>query len=219
MRIPVLLLAAVAVLGMSSSAFAELVDNPAYQSWAKFKPGTTATVKTTVEMSLRPGVAVESTNTQKLLEVKPDALTIENTMIVKTTGLPDTTQPATATQPSESKTILTVQAKVEKGLEYLPLGNTTDASNTKFEVTDVKPGTDKLTIKGETVDAVTREFTLTSSRISPPATPTSGTQVTNMKTWTVPQVPGGIAKAESNYSAWGGTFKSTITLLDYTIAK
>jgi hypothetical protein len=54
------------------------VENPEYAGWAKFKPGTTVTVRTTVGSSDKDGVAdLTKTEVIKLIEVARDKVVLE----------------------------------------------------------------------------------------------------------------------------------------------
>jgi len=62
-------------------------ENPEYLGWAKFKPGTTVVVKTTVESPGKKGAAdVTKTEEIKLLEVTPDRVVLEAKTEVVVTG-------------------------------------------------------------------------------------------------------------------------------------
>ena len=208
MRYALRLLAACLILGCSSAAFAELVDNPAYQNWAKFKPGSGVTFKQSTTVSVMGPTAMESTITQKLVTVKPDSVTVEVT----------TSQGVT----SSSKTTTVIPAKIEKGLEYIG----PPEPDTKVEVKDMKEGKDTIDVKGAKVDAATHEFTVTMTQI-PATTPATNpaivlvdTMTLKAKVWTSPTVPGGMIKTEQNGTMGQmGDMKSTITLVDFTIAK
>src|SRR5262245_40348750 len=64
---------------LSSNALAQQVDNPAYVSWAKYKAGSSLTLKQTSTMAMMGGMTTETTITQKLIEVKPESVTVEVT--------------------------------------------------------------------------------------------------------------------------------------------
>jgi len=208
MRYSLRLLAACVILGLSSAAFAELVDNPTYQNWAKYKPGTSVTLKQSSVMSMMGPAAMESTITQKLVTVKPDSVTVEVS----------TSMGANIS----NKTTTVIPAKVEKGLEYIG----PPEPDTKDDVKDMKEGKDTLDVKGAKVDAATHEFTVTMTHI-PATTPATNpvivladTMTLKAKVWTSPTVPGGMLKMEQNGTMGQmGDMKSTITLVDYTIVK
>src|ERR1700744_383103 len=79
MRLPVRCMSIVACMaGLSGVVRAEQVDNPAYTSWAKFKPGTTVTYSQSSDMAMPAGVAgPQMTIPGKLVEVKPEGVTLE----------------------------------------------------------------------------------------------------------------------------------------------
>jgi hypothetical protein len=58
----------------------ELVDNPEFESWSKFKKGTSISMKST---NLRDNVASEVILTTTLLEVKADRVVIQSVAVVK----------------------------------------------------------------------------------------------------------------------------------------
>jgi hypothetical protein len=210
MRYSLCLLAALAVLGLSSSAFAELVDNPSYQYWAKYKPGTSVTLQQSADLTGMPGMPAteETIITQKLLEVKPEAVTIQRTVAQMRIGV-------------MGSTTRTINAKVEKGQEYAQ-----GEASTKVEIKDMKEGQDTVDVMGIKMNAVTREYTrITTPATTGPATNPTATMMANgatskIKTWFTPEVPGGIVKSEQT-SAVGtmGTAKATIVVVDYTIVK
>jgi hypothetical protein len=68
-----LTLAAVLALAAAAPA-ADKVDNPLYKNWAKFKPGTSVTTKTTLDAG---GMTIETVTTTKLVEVKDDKAVVE----------------------------------------------------------------------------------------------------------------------------------------------
>jgi hypothetical protein len=79
----------VAYLGMfvaaASVARAEQVDNPAYQSWAKQKVGTTVTHENTSAVA---GQEFKSEMVQKLVELTKDKAVVETTMKLNIPGAP-----------------------------------------------------------------------------------------------------------------------------------
>ena len=203
-------LAAFAVLGFASAAFAQQVDNPAYQNWAKYKPGTSITLQQSATMAMMPNMVTQTTITQKLLEVKPESVSVEVT--TKTTMMG---------QASENKATNVIPAKVDKGQEYAP-----QSANMKVEVKDLKEGTDTVDVKGTKVDTVTHEFTatMTSTATAPATNPAAammaGGMTSKVKIWSTPTVPGGMVKSEQTTTMGTmGEMKSSITLVDYTIVK
>jgi hypothetical protein len=86
-------LAAVAALVLSVAAAnaADKIDNPLYKSWAKYKPDTSVTTKTSIEAG---PTTIETITTTKLLEVKDDKVVVEVSVTSKIMGM-ETKQPAT----------------------------------------------------------------------------------------------------------------------------
>jgi hypothetical protein len=197
MRLPVRCLSiAACIAGFSGAVKAEQIDNPAYQSWAKYKPGTTVTYKQTTEMN-NPAMAAmgkpETVMTEKLIEVKPDVAIIEITM--ETTMMGQThTMPARQSE---------VPAKVEKDQQGVP-------QNVKGEVKDMKEGTDKVDVNGKSVDATTREFTVVATEPQP--------MTAHIKVWTTPDVPGSMVKTVNDVQE-PMKMTSTMTLVDFQPAK
>lgn len=63
---------------------ADTIDNPAFKSWSKFKPGTTITMKTESEFSkMKSEIVIVS----KLVEVGADKCVIEVETITKVNGM------------------------------------------------------------------------------------------------------------------------------------
>ena len=74
----------------------EMVDNPAYQSWAKFKPGTTVMLTNQTDMG---GMAMKMDMTYKLAELTPEKAVVE-----MTTKMPQ----------AENTTKMEIMAKMKK---------------------------------------------------------------------------------------------------------
>ena len=207
MRKSIALLAFLTLGALSSAAFAEQVDNPVYVSWAKYKPGTTVTYKQTAEMSMMQGMKTETTITTKLVEVKPEAVTLESTTKMSIGGQ-EFAAPGTGTPIKQ-----TIPAKVEKGQENIPPG--VNANNA--QVKDMKDGKDNVEVSGKKYDTATHEFTMIAEM---PANAGGGTMNMQVKTWNTTDVPGGFVKSESNGTVGvAGTVKNSLILADYTIAK
>jgi hypothetical protein len=90
-------LAALGVCLLSTSAFAEMVENPAYANWAKFKVGTSLTYSSEMQMQ---GMNMKSEMTQKLATLDADKAQIEMKMRANNMDMPPQT--------------ITIPAKVEK---------------------------------------------------------------------------------------------------------
>jgi len=176
------------------------VENPAYAAWAKFKPGTTLTLQQTME---GPGIGdYRRTVVQKLVEVKADRIELE---VV--------TESVIAGRQESSKGGGTVAAKVERGKEYLPLNTPPQ----RVEVSELKQGADRVQVKEKTLDAVTREFTLTSTL---PGRGGAGKMTSQVKIWSSAEVPGGMLKEEMSSNAPPvGQSKVISTVTDFQIVK
>jgi len=96
----------------SSACFAEMVDNPIYQSWAVLKPGSTVTTNTFIQMdgvgAEIPAVIQEDT----LVEVTPEHVVVSTTVDNRMTSMKQGPGPATTRK---------IPAKVEK--DYVPMPN------------------------------------------------------------------------------------------------
>lgn len=113
-----------------STASAEPVDNPAFKSWSKFKPGTQITMKTESEFNkMKSEILIVS----KLVEVGTDKCVIEVETITKINGMdfkaPAMKQdvPKTYDVPkADPKTpkVETPDVKKEEGKETLKIGGT-----------------------------------------------------------------------------------------------
>jgi hypothetical protein len=221
MRFGLRLMVMAAVLGISSAAFAELVDNPEYAHWAKYKAGTFVSYKQATDMpgmanieGMPPGMNMAAmmpqiTMTSKLTEVKPDALTLETTMATTQMG-----------QTRDNKTTRTVPAKIEKA-EIKP----TSVDGVTAEMKNVKEGKDSVEVKGKKIDTITREFdtVVTSSEMSASRGRGRGdstTMTAHMKVWSSTEVPGNMVKSETTTKMEEmGDVKQTMTLVDYSVVK
>jgi len=205
------LLAACAFLGLASAAFAQQVENPAYQSWAKYKPGTSITLKQSSTMAMMPTMVTEVTVTQKLLEVKPESVSVQVDTTTSMMG-----------QNRQNTTTRVIPAKVDKGTEYIPQSQ----ADMKIDVKDMKEGKETIDVKGAKVEALTHEFTATMTPTStapatnPAAAMMAGGMTSKVKVWNTPDVPGGLVKTDTTTTMGQmGEMKATLTLVDYTIVK
>jgi hypothetical protein len=120
------LTAALAVLTLlallTPSARAEKTENPTYAYWAKFKPGSSVTLR-----AARPGTAVGgggATQTATLIEVTAEQVTIETKMVIEVGGQKrerparKTSIPAQWSAPSDD-------AKAKRGTEEVTVGGKT----------------------------------------------------------------------------------------------
>jgi len=189
-------LAVLCACTFSAAAFAEQVDNPAYTGWAKYKPGTSVTIRQTMDM---PGMGVmQQTDTVTLVEVAADKVVVETkgnmVMAGQATDIP-------ATKSS-------IPAKVDKADE---LTSSLDAhGGSKPVVKDVKAGKDTVTIGDKKLDTVTQEFTVESK-------PEEKEKATGtMKTWSSAEVPGGLVKAEMTMTL-PMAIKMNKTVIEYSV--
>jgi hypothetical protein len=126
---------------LASAAFAAETDNPEYTGWSKFKPGTTVTMKSQSETKMQgmpDPMKSEMTMTTKLVDMKPDAATVETTTKMVMMG-------NESTMPAQSRTI---KAK-------------TDATGTPTappDMKNVKEGTEKVEVGGKSYDCKTKEY-------------------------------------------------------------
>jgi hypothetical protein len=133
-----LALVVVALMFTAASARAqaqEMVENPAYASWAKHKPGTKVTMQMTSAMQ---GMTMKSDMTQTLKTVTPEKATVEMAMTMDMGGMKH-----------ENKSDQEITAKVAKGSEHMP----PDFKGTYKEV-----GSEKVTAAGKTYDCKVYEF-------------------------------------------------------------
>ncbi len=72
-----------AVFGLSGPAFAQKIDNPTYQNWAKFKVGSFSTLKST---SVAAGFATEMEMTSTLVELTADKAVVETKTTMSVAG-------------------------------------------------------------------------------------------------------------------------------------
>jgi hypothetical protein len=196
MRLPVRCLSIAACLaGLSGVVRAEQVDNPAYTSWAKYKPGTTVTYKQSMEMEMKMPMAMpQITITEKLVEVKPDAVVLEvSSQSTGGMGGPHNMAPHQQEIP----------AKIEKEKAEVP-------SSVKGEVKDVKQGKDKIDVNGKSVDATTTEMTVEATE---PRAMTA-----HVKVWRAEEVPGGMVKTVTDVQSPMKT-TSTMSLESFNIVK
>jgi hypothetical protein len=190
------ILAGVCVAGLAVTGLAaDQIDNPQYQSWAKYKPGMTVVHKMTNEtkMAQMPGggMTMESTTTRVLKEVKPESVTVEMTTKTTMNGM-DQSTPATTT---------VIPAKIDKGQEDVQV-----PSNMKAEIKDMKTGKDTVEISGKKYETATREYTMV---VTSPMAMTS-----QVKTWTSSDVPGSMVKMENKTSTPMET-NMTVTLVSF----
>jgi hypothetical protein len=120
----------------ASAATPELVDNPAYKSWADHKPGTSVTFQQQMSVS---GMDMTHEITETLKSVAPDKAMVEFNIVMDING-----------QKHEQKSMHPIAAKVQKGQEGLP-------PNVKGKMTDA--GTEKVDVSGKSYDCKVMDFT------------------------------------------------------------
>jgi hypothetical protein len=95
----------------------ENVDNPAYQAWSKFNPGTSVTQQT--ETTLRGAVTVMEM-TQRLIEVSPEKITLESTMKYQQTVRTQKREIAAKVKKAEARAAEDMPAGVIGEMKALP---------------------------------------------------------------------------------------------------
>jgi hypothetical protein len=147
----------------------EIVENPFFVAWAKYKPGTT------VEFDLKTDAAGQQMTThivQRLVEVSPEKVVVDVEAHIEVPGIPNPPQPQ-----KQTKTFLPRVPKSELLHAMLPpgaVGDPTDAGN-------------------EIVHAAGKDFTCTVTEFSG----NDGSDDGKAKQWRSPQIPGGMVKLES----------------------
>jgi hypothetical protein len=182
--------------GWSVAARAELVDNFLYESWAKFPIGASVTLRDTLEIrisELNQPNTIQTTSTYVLKAVTPERVEVEVSQQV----LENFRQRKLPVQR------MFVPAKVEKGQEVLSM-KVEGARPIVQKVSKVTEKNEKTDVAGVRVEATLREYTITGEQAS-------GSRV---KTWYLPEIPGGVAKVESRTE---GAVQSItkLTLVEY----
>jgi hypothetical protein len=143
MNKPLTLLPAVVLFCLFSSAPAfaadeEMVDNPAYKSWTKFKPGSAVTMNMNTKMT---AMEMKAEMIHKLVSLDKDKAVVETTMKVDIPGAP--------TPPAQKQDILAKVKKSEATAGQLPPG-------TKGTVKE--KGTETIEISGKKYKCKVLEF-------------------------------------------------------------
>jgi hypothetical protein len=180
-------IAALLIASLSGFARAELVENPMYLAWARFKPGARSVLSGTVSISALDSSTGEQpfkmnrSLTYELLEVTPEHVAIRMSEVVYINGRRSAYPPQRILYP----------AKAEKGTEGV-ISMDDGQPDTHRELKEITDGTDRIVFENKTAEATTREysFILTQKDLPGPIT-------MNIKEWCLPQVPGGVVKIES----------------------
>lgn len=185
----------------AADAKAELTDNPAYQAWAGYKPGTFVTHDNVTEYTMEGAPTANKmtmTRTTKLVELTADKAVVETSSSVQT--------PMGKQQSPMHK--MEIPAKISKEKADLPMGIPAEAS---VEIKDMKKGTDTIEVKGEKLETTTQEFT---------AVVKQGEQeiTSHAKVWSTNKVPGGLVKMETNVDK-PIKVSNTMNVTDYKIEK
>jgi hypothetical protein len=104
-----------AVVGLLSSVVsaADMVDNPGYQMWSKYKPGTTVVYKHVIKAN-EMNMTMEMT--QKLTEITPEHAVVEISMV--NSAMPDMAMPARKLDfPAKAEKEKIVDGKVPPGMK------------------------------------------------------------------------------------------------------
>ena len=147
----------------------EIVENPFYLAWVKYKPGTT------VEFELKTdavGQQMTTHITQRLVEVSPEKVVVDVEARIDVPGIPNPPQPQ-----KQTKTFLPGVPKSEALRSLRPPGAVGDP----------------IDAAAETVHAAGKEIACTVTEFPGH----NGTGEGKAKAWRSPQIPGGMVKMES----------------------
>jgi len=147
----------------------EIVENPFYLAWVKYKPGTT------VEFELKTdavGQQMTTHITQRLVEVSPEKVVVDVEARIDVPGIPNPPQPQ-----KQTKTFLPGVPKSEALRSLRPPGAVGDP----------------IDAAAETVHAAGKDIACTVTEFPGH----NGTGEGKAKAWRSPQIPGGMVKMES----------------------
>ena len=113
------------------AAAAQKIDNPVYQDWARFKPGSFVTHKAVADMG---AMTSETTITNTLKQVTPEKVVVEMAMVTKVAGQDMKMPPQTMEHP----------AKIDKPEEM-------EAPEGMAKPKELDRGAEELTISGKKI--------------------------------------------------------------------
>lgn len=171
------------------AAAAAPTANPAYDGWAKCKPGAMTKIDSQTEVM---GQTTKMTLTTKLLEITPEKAVVEIKTSMEMMGQ-KMDQPATK-QEIPAKTPDMKDMKMPAGIDPTKMPKPT-------------MGKETITVAGKSYDCTTTEVN----------TEMSGMKV-HSKTWTSADVPGGMVKMTSSTEG-ATPSKTTMTLVEYSDGK
>ncbi len=186
MSLRAMLVAGLLLTAASWAFAADTIDNPQYTSWAKFKVGTSVTLKTESDMG---GMNSQMETTMTLLELTPDKAVVETKMSMNAAGH----------QMDMPARKMDIPAKIEKPAPTLN-GATPATEPAKV---DAKQSTEEIDVAGKKIKCKVVEAT----------TVTNG-MTTKSKSWTSEEVPGGLVKMEATMEGPAkGTTKMAVTAM------
>jgi hypothetical protein len=143
-----------AVMGEEPALAPVMVDNPAYESWAAFAPGTFVKYSTTYDPAPEgEGAAVESTTTYTLKEVTEDKVEIAvSTVVTLASGESVARTPRSIEYPAQIEEPAETPKPVETGEATLDVGDR--EIDTTWTRTVTTEGTTTVTTTVWTSDAV-----------------------------------------------------------------
>ncbi len=171
MRLFRILALAVLVSAGGSVLAQEKVENPMYATWAKFKPGTSVTHKSTTSGAM---FTAESTITTKLVEVTADKVVVEVTITSKAAGK--------EFQLPAMKQDYAKMVELPKGAKKEDFGKKPEGA--------VKEGTETLKIAGHEIKTKWYEIEVKKDGME-----------AKSKMWMSDDVPGSLVKMESKVAA------------------
>lgn len=142
----------------------EMVNNPPYENWSQFPVGTTVAQKETIKLDDGSTVAIDIVS--KLVSRTKEQVVVETTMGEAGAGKSDGVA-------GDSKTISTFPAKVKMSKYDTP----------QTAGTSVTEGTEAVAVQGKSASA---EWTDVVTQ--------KGNETTDIKVWTLKDVPGGIVR-------------------------